>query len=797
MQKLKKNICIEDYKARLGTRVPTCENGFPIYEDFQSYNDWNRIPYDIVVDGDYLYSELIDIAEQLPLYAITTKSGVTEYIIINNEGNAEKVTDSETGFKRYVLKYKTMSDRYSLLKKIMREAIYYRPCLIRGQYKWIELTDTIWESEFGIKVDNPDGTENSNINVDRFFAHRIGTTGTYNWFMSNELPPIDSEETRYCCVCDKMDELLSYFRRQHSDNRYEEKFYLLVSGLYSDNVRDMKFIQQYISLPLCITQNVGSFSTYTAHIQEWKPKKRFYIGDHVHYVMDSVLDPNGNTYKLTDKNSDAVFETEWIDVPKSIYDAYKLYRGRYRLQDGRYQIYVKYYKGYFDNKTKLTYFDELDSNGNIWTDASGNTKHWKLCTSSDVTPESTVLSAVTESYLTSLQRKKRSFDDYGNELPFIIDNISSNNGELNYLLGIHNVETDNNYSVCDVLQTVNFYNPSSSAATYSYEYVDGDTVTPIKALDLNRPLTCEYIGFEYYNDCRFSNFSADTTTGILHKEIYHFTIDTMCAKVNGSNGEFVWVVTGDTASETVEKLPYKFATHYNKVYKFQYSGLPDYREMGDVVQVINGAFPTFPNPTIGDMAICTNAESGLFIYADVSTNNATNYDWIPKECTTGDAYHLIDKSDNTYKDMYMFDNGSWIDMTDSYGITKNNMAYNPETDSYELFKNGTNYTLQTRFAYINIDYSTTYNWDSESGGYIKDLVVLSSIYYNGDNTLHDEFQDVPVFYDEGNGSSVDKKGEDSCDIERGTSAAYERHWILGEINTYQDLLEYKNNLFDL
>ena len=82
MYKLKRNICIEDYKARLGTKVPTCENGAPIYEDFQSYNDWNRIPYDIVIDGESSYSELIDIADILPLSTIITESGVTEYIVI-------------------------------------------------------------------------------------------------------------------------------------------------------------------------------------------------------------------------------------------------------------------------------------------------------------------------------------------------------------------------------------------------------------------------------------------------------------------------------------------------------------------------------------------------------------------------------------------------------------------------------------------------------------------------------------------------------------------------------------------
>ena len=126
------------------------------------------------------------------------------------------------------------------------------------------------------------------------------------------------------------------------------------------------------------------------------------------------------------------------------------------------------------------------------------------------------------------------------------------------------------------------------------------------------------------------------------------------------------------------------------------------------------------------------------------------------------------------------------------------MAYhNHETNEYEMLRNGTNYTIETKFAYINIDYSSTYHWDDENEEYSKDLAVLSSIYVNGGNTLHDEFQDVPIFYDEGNGSAVNIKGDDSCDIDRGTSAAYERHWILGEINTYQDLLEYKNNLFAL
>lgn len=792
MLKIKKSICIEDYKARLGTKVPTCENGTAVYGNFQSYNDWNRIPYDIVIEYEASYSELIDIAENLPLNIILTYSGVTECIVITNEGNAEKVTDSISGLKRYVLKYNTMANRYSLMKKLMREARYYRPCLVRGEYKWVELSNSIWESEFGVRIDNSDGTENANINSDKFFARRNGDEEAYKWLMVNELPSIDENETRYCCMWNRMDEFLSYFRNKGNDKRYEEIFFSLINVLYTDSVRGMKFVQQYISLPLCITEDTETFGTYTAYIQEWNPNRRFYVGDCVHYVMDSKLDPYGNTYRL--KSNAPNLQTEWIDVPYPIYEAYN---SRRRIEDGNYQILVKYYKGYFDERSKLTYFDELDVNGNVFTDGYGNTRNWELCTTSDITPSSDVLSAITESSLTFLQRKKRSFDDNGNELPFIIDNLNTTNTELNYLLGVHNIETNDTNSICDVLQRVNFYSVSSSASTYSYEYVDSETVAPIRAVDLNRPLNCEYIGFEYYDDCRFVDGLPDTTTGVLHKEIYHFTIDTMCAKVKGTNGECIWVVTGATEDETTHILPNPVASLYNKVYKFQYDGY-DYKEMGVVIEVNNGMNPTYDNPSPGDMAICNgNIENSLYVYTDISTNETADYEWIPKAYTDGDAYHFFDKATNAYGHMFMFEYGSWIDMTESYGISKNDMVYNPETNEYEMVRNGLCYTIETKFPYISIDYSTTYHWDDEVEAYLKDLAVLSSIFYDGDNTLHDEFQNVPIFYDEGNGSAVNISGEDSCEIERSTSAAFERHWILGEINTYQDLLEYKNNLFSL
>ena len=111
----------------------------------------------------------------------------------------------------------------------------------------------------------------------------------------------------------------------------------------------MKFVQQYINLQLCITENAGLLPTYRPYIQEWKPNKRFYVGDCVHYVMDSTLDPYGNVYRLTGQGGN--LKTEWIDVPFRIYS---VFGGRRRLEDGRYQIYVKYYKGYFDEKSKLT-----------------------------------------------------------------------------------------------------------------------------------------------------------------------------------------------------------------------------------------------------------------------------------------------------------------------------------------------------------------------------------------------------------------------------------------------------------
>lgn len=798
MQTVKKNICLEDYKARLGTRVPICENGVGIYGEFSTYNDWGRIPYDIIIEENSIYADLIDIAKKLPLSTIITKKGVTTYYYINTSKLLKKVVDTFDNKERFVLKYKVISDRYFFLKKLMREAKYYRPCLIKGEYKWVELSDNIWETEFDVRVDNLDGTENSNINVDKFFAQKVNDDSDYNWLMSNTLPPIDGEETRYCCIWDNMDVFLSYFRLEDSNKRYEKTFFVLVNDLYTTKVQGMKFTQQYISLPLCLTESVELFSTYTPYIQEWEPKKRFYVGDYVHYVMDNALDPLGNTYKLRDDATDLL--TEWIDVPTDIYNVFG--DNRKRIKDDVLQICVKYYKGYFDDRSKLIYFDKVDNNGKILVDASGNTEHWRLCTSSDITPESETISAITDSYLTFLQRKKRSFDDYGNELPFIIDDLNTTNTELNYLLGIHNSETNENYAICDVLQTINFYDENSSAITYAYEYINENSISPIRAIDENRPSSCKYIGFEYYDNCRVVDNLADTTTGVLHKEIYSFTVDTMCAKVNEANGEFVWVVTGGTANETVSKLPPPSAGIYNKTYKFKYTGIPIYREMGRVIQIVDSGTPTATNPTVGDLALSRSGDAYLYIYTDIyqDTNNSIVYGWIPKECIDGDAYHFLNRITNTYGDMFMFCEDSadkWINMTAEYGISKKNMAYNYETDSYELLKNDTYYTLQTKFAYINIDYSNTYQWNNNNNRFMQDVGVLSNICYKGDNTLHDEFQNVPIFYNEGNGAAVNINGKDSCDIDRGAFAAYERHWVLGEINTFQDLVEYKNNMFAL
>jgi hypothetical protein len=99
------------------------------------------------------------------------------------------------------------------------------------------------------------------------------------------------------------------------------------------------------------------------------------------------------------------------------------------------------------------------------------------------------------------------------------------------------------------------------------------------------------------------------------------------------------------------------------------------------------------------------------------------------------------------------------------------------------------------FDYIDIDYTKTYVKDGDK--FTTDYDVKSQITYPISRESNDPSQNIPVFSDESLLGISSFNVDVDVQIDRGGASAFERHHILSEINTFEDLLNYKNNMFNL
>ena len=106
------------------------------------------------------------------------------------------------------------------------------------------------------------------------------------------------------------------------------------------------------------------------------------------------------------------------------------------------------------------------------------------------------------------------------------------------------------------------------------------------------------------------------------------------------------------------------------------------------------------------------------------------------------------------------------------------------------------YICQAVFKYASIDYSRTCSFSEESG-ITYDNGVISYTDYSHEQVETDNFRGMQAFHDNGMNGIVGINEDIDVNIKRGTSSALERHNILSEVNTLDDLVNYRNNYFSL
>lgn len=128
----------------------------------------------------------------------------------------------------------------------------------------------------------------------------------------------------------------------------------------------------------------------------------------------------------------------------------------------------------------------------------------------------------------------------------------------------------------------------------------------------------------------------------------------------------------------------------------------------------------------------------------------------------------------------------------------NDVTYKTNGVTYYKLKKGEYYKSVSPFTYVNVDYKHFYHFDDD-GKLLLTADVLSNVQYTASSNYNNNSYELNGFYDSSMIGIFDKKINSDVHIDRGSgeATAFERHGALSEVNTFSDLLNYKNNLFEL
>ena len=847
MEKIKKIISLDSLKTFADNKVSSFFDGDIIYSG-NEYTSWgkmpvdfvfktkmgNTVPYSMIINDGNDYDKLINLSDTLPF-----TNGIVHLDNISGSTMGNTVVGNGT-----VLRYKTLEENFYLLKNFIKSLRFYRLCERKGEHRWVELIngrdfENIYEFYFSLSgnatmldylpsVDSINYCNSAQFQYVKSHTENLESGVMYaiinkkNKFYEEKFKAWNGHKwTDIVCIGKGYNDIIKKF--WVDGESYEELFYKFVEYMfkYSLHEETVKYIMSipYINVPLCLTQTCDSIGRLKPYIEDWVANKRYYIGDKVVYKTPS--DPLGSVYEL--KKGD-LFEN--VEITESTYNSLLNSPSPDNTElfienddDGIPHFYKKnyYYSGYYNLLTKTTEFD-ID-----------NGKHWVLC--SNVNTETSGLTpteSIGESRIGEMERYKRSFDDEGNLLPFVTVKDTSNT-ELRYILGNTKIKyNDNGQFYCNVLNSITFMD---------YERPSSDRVKEITIVSPSETVDAAFDEAKCYvsdNGLVFV-FGKDYADGKKHffsieSSILNLTDNVFEIKVNkGGN-------TVPTSNDIIEKLiPYevlKYGDHTCFSLTFNDDGVLDSAGIGFRFTYGVEDMPQISGICMGNEAISL-ADSSI-TEAIVNSNNMIVFDYTIDKIleTTNDGKMYDDKSGvnfiegHKYKIDDCFCNydgqNCWleVDLTDYPNIpivdvlempklsqASYNIIYHYIGNTVAITENGkvvvnvfeTNkyYMKTSLFRYINIDYNESYKYDEVSG--FSEIGKKMAVMYFNSNQLTSEFQDVNGFSDESSLGIQDITMDVDAYIDRdnNNTASCERHSILGEVNTFDDLTNYRNNYFNL
>lgn len=543
MEVIKKKICKEDFINRCNV----------VDKDGKSL--WGKILNDVVISND---DDLLDIGlyyEDYIPYEGEDVSNVPEWneethLVLGEIDNIFKVTENGEVKKYVKVTYKNVIP-FSIFKdKEDNEKVIIRNRNLMNIHKF--LIDFEYSLSYykkcgnkWVEVDEKYSVEN-NIEIDDFFSSDEITPVVY------ELPIIDTSSPDYICKSQYANEFNDLFRLNEK-YRYEKLLKNLIDNFMEGKIEESNTTTPYFEIPLLLTQDINSLGIYENNIKQ-NDLDKYYLGDLVfRFNEDKKIT---SLYELNKGN-----DVEYVKISESLINVinesaiYKnLTKEEYNnkikdkkiftnddlyekdLYEKSYRILIKDNDSYYlPNIIYTTY--KGDINNDYWVEVVNNSD-----TNSN---QNENITCVTNSKLQAIRRNKKSVDEEGNVLPFIVKENKNtlNTTELVYSMGVCNFYSgsDGSNTYVDVLKKITVVNDSNVENKLIWEYIKVGNEYKIKknnssyATDSN--IACNdfsgisngKITFEYILGALLKTTGEnkvnviDENSGIFYRESYDFS----------------------------------------------------------------------------------------------------------------------------------------------------------------------------------------------------------------------------------------------------------------------------------
>ena len=849
MELIKKKISLDSIKTFSNNKISSYFDRYFLYSD-NEYNSWgkipmdfifitkngNKVPYGFMLNDGTDYSKLLDLFDTLPF----------------TEGNVYVSSDSGDTYgqtvvgKGVILRYKTLENNFNFLTNFIKELKFYRLCERKNTHKWVELVngrdfDDIFEFYFSVSnnitlIDSLPSVDSVNYcNSAQFQAIKKHTDDLENGamyaivdkknkFYNEKFKSWNGREwTDIICVGKNHDDIMKKF--WVNGKSYEKMFYnfsmYMFNKVLPEPTIDRIMSVPYIDIPLCLTQTSDSIGRFKPYVEEWVANKKYYIGDNVIYKSNS--DKIGSVYVL--KKAEL---SENVEITESVFnsllnspspDSSEIFIEN--DENGLPHFYKKvyYYTGTYDILTKTTKFDSSEG------------EHWVLSNMHDTDASGlTLTESIGESRIKELERYKKSFDDNGNLLPFVTIKDTSDT-EIKYLLGNTKMKyNESGFFYCNVLNSITFMDSERPLNGLSKEIVKiEDEPDNVDTFDENAECYVSTDGLELffgkkYTDGKKHFFSISNE--LLNKAD---TIKSITINFNGA----IKTIERDEISDLITYDALKYGD--NSCFSLIFNENGELKKVGIGFKFSYGVdnIPELYDICMGNKAISLS-DSGITKMV-INSNDVIIFDYaIDKLLEVTDEGKIYDnKSGVNFIECHKYNvdecfcnydgNHCWLEVNlydhpntsvvDISEIPKLSQAssnviyhYTGETirkntvdgkDTINVYEKGKYYIKTSLFNYINIDYDKAYKYDENNG--FSEIGRGTAVTYFNSNQLISEFQDVNGFFDESALGIQDITTDVDAYIDRSNNntASLERLNILGEINTFADLVNYKNNYFNL